>query len=211
MEIYNVTQSGETNFLTAPTLKDALIADRVLIIVADELKVIYLWKGKESSVRKKFIGARLAQAVRGDRGLMYKVEPVDQEEEPPALLNILGTKPAECPSSASKSMDVAAPGKETAESAVGEPVVAVTLSADLKQKLMGEKLPEGFEREGIVIGTDYYGVIKSVSTVLGKTVESSDIQKTEELPDGQLFDQSYGIRLLVEKGNISVVEILKRK
>ena len=209
MEIYNVTQSGETNFLTAPTLKDALIADRVLIIVADELKVIYLWKGKESSVRKKFIGARLAQAVRGDRGLMYKVEPVDQEEEPPALLNILGTKPAECPSNASKSMDVAAPGKEEAESAV--PAAAITLSADLKQKLMGEQLPEGFDREGIIIGTDYYGIIKSVSTVLGKTVESSDIQKTEELPDGLLFDQSYGIRLLVEKGNISVVEILKRK
>jgi len=208
MEIYNVTQSGETNFLTAPTLKDALVGDRVLIIVADELKTIYLWKGKESSVRKKFIGARLAQAVRGDCGLTYKVEPVDQEEEPPALLNILGTKPAESPT-ASKSMDVAAQGKETAEST--EPAVAITLSAELKQKLMGENLPEGFEREGIVIGTDYYGIIKSVSTVLGRTVESSDIQKTEELPDGLLFDQSYGIRLLVEKGNISVVEILRRK
>jgi hypothetical protein len=208
MEIYNVTQSGETNFLSAPTLKDALIGDRVLIIVADDLKTIYLWKGKESSVRKKFIGARLAQAVRGDRGLMYRVEPVDQEEEPPALLNILGNKPAESPSSAAKSMDVATPGKEEVETT--ETAGAVTLSAELKEKLMGEKIPDGFEREGIIIGTDYYGVVKSVSTVLGKTVESSDIQKTA-VPDGQLFDESYGIRLLVEKGNISVVEILKRK
>jgi hypothetical protein len=46
---------------------------------------------------------------------------------------------------------------------------------------------------------------------LGKTVESEDIQKTVDLPDGQLFDGNYGIRLLVENGNIAAVELLKRK
>ena len=209
MEIYNVTQSGETVFTTAPTLKEALIGDRVLIIVVDDLKVIYLWKGKDSSVRKKFIGARIAQAVRGERGLLYKVEPTDEGEEPQELLGLLDVQPAAC-STASKSMDIATSGPEAAEE--GETrAVAVTLSTEMKEKLMGESLPEGFDREGIIIGSDYYGVMKSTSTVLGKTIESSDIQKTEELPDGQLFDQSYGIRLLVQNGNIIVIEILKRQ
>ena len=88
---------------------------------------------------------------------------------------------------------------------------AITLSSEMKDKLMGEALPPGFEREGIVVGRDYYGVIKSTSTVLGKTVESEDIQKTEELPDGKLFDSNYGIRLMIEGGNVAAVEILKRK
>lgn len=206
MEIYNVTRSGETTFVTAPTLKEALLPDKVLIIIVDEVKAIYLWKGSSSSVRLKFIGARISQAVRGERGLLYKVDPVDQGDEPQALIDLFDEKPAESPT-AGDSMDMAEGG--VAEEAAGP--VAVTLSADMKEKLMSEALPEGFEREGIVIGRDYYGVIKSTSVVLGKTVESEDIQKTEELPDGQLFNTKYGLRLVVENGNIAAVEILKRK
>jgi hypothetical protein len=208
MEIYNVTRSGETTFITAPTLKEALLSDSVLIIIADDLKTIFLWKGVESSVAKKFIGARLSQSVRGERGLLYKVLPVDQEEEPQELRDLFDVKPAEAPT-AGKSMDMRE-GKAVEEEGAAGPVV-VTLSKEMKEKLMSETLPSGFDREGIIIGRDYYGVIKSTSTVLGKMVESSDIQKTAELPDGQLFDKTYGIRLLVEGGNISAVEILKRK
>ena len=208
MQIYDVTQSGETAFITAPTLKEALIENKVLIIVVDDLKTIYLWKGKDSPVRKKFIGARIAQAVRGECGLTFKVEPTDQDEEPQALRDLFDVQPAASPK-ATKSMDLAAPGEAEEEKESG--AVVVTLSAEMKEKLMGEPLPDGFDREGIIIGSDYYGIIKSTSTVLGKIVESSDIQKTAELPDGQLFDQSYGIRLLVENGNIIAVEILKRQ
>ena len=206
MEIYNVTRTGETTFITAPTLKEALVSDRVLIIIDDDQKVIYLWKGTTCSVRKKFIGARLSQSVRGERGLLYKVDPVDETEEPEALKAIMDKTPAQSPT-AGGSMDLAEGG--AAEEAAGP--VAVTLSTEMKDKLMAEALPEGFEREGIIIGTDYYGIITSTSTVLGKTVESSDIQKTTELPDGKLFDSKYGIRLMVENGNIAAVEILKRK
>ncbi|MHA1263994.1 MAG: hypothetical protein ACTSRS_02065 [Candidatus Helarchaeota archaeon] len=207
MEVYNVTRTGETTFLTAPTLKDILIPDRVLIIIVDEQKTIYLWKGSQSSVRKKFIGARISQAVRGERGLLYKVEPVDQDDEPQALKDLFDQKPADSPT-AGASVEMAE--GEVAEDAITGPV-AVSLSAEMKEKLMSEPLPEGFEREGIILGRDYYGIIKSTSTVLGKIVESEDIQKTEELPDGQLFDSKYGIRLLVENGNIAAVELLKRK
>lgn len=207
MEIYSVTRTGETVFVTAPTLKEALLPDRVLIIIVDDQKTIYLWKGKESSVRLKFIGARISQAVRGERGLLYKVEPTDEGEEPQALINIFDTKTATS-ATAGGSVDMAEGGVvDEGESSS----LAVSLSDDMKTKLMGEALPEGYEREGIVIGKEYYGVIKSTSTVLGKTVESEDIQKADELPDGNLFDSKYGIRLLVEGGNIAAVEILKRK
>jgi hypothetical protein len=208
MEIYNVHRSGETTFVAVSTLRDALLPDRVLIIIVDELKAIYLWKGLECSVAKKFIGARLSQAVRGERGLLYKVEPVDQEDEPQQLIDLFDEVPAQRPTAGS-SMDLAE-GDVSEEGAVAGPA-AVTLSEEMKGKLMGETLPEGFEREGIIIGTDYYGVIKSTSTVLGKTVESEDIQKTEELPDGQLFDSKYGIRLMIEGGNVAAIEVLKRK
>ncbi|MFX1294255.1 MAG: hypothetical protein ACFFD2_05280 [Promethearchaeota archaeon] len=205
MEIYNVTRSGETTFVTASTLKETLKSDLVLIIIADQIKTIFLWKGKECSVAKKFIGARLSQRVRGERGLMFKVIPVDQEEEPQDLLDLFEHKPAENPT-AGKSVDMAGSG---VDGEIGP--AALTLSVKMKEKLLGEALPNGFEREGIIIGNDYFGIIKSTSIVLGKTVESSDIQKTEDLPDGQLFDSKYGIRLMIEGGNVAAIEILKRK
>ncbi|MHA1277010.1 MAG: hypothetical protein ACTSQ8_07455 [Candidatus Helarchaeota archaeon] len=208
MEIYNVHRSGETTFVTAPTLKEAMLSDRVLIIIVDEQKIIYLWKGKTCSVALKFIGARLSQAVRGERGLLYKVEPVDEDEEPQQLIKLFGERPADRPTAGS-SMDIAK--GEISEDGPTGAAVAVKLSDEMKDKLMKEVLPEGFEREGIIVGTDYYGVIKSTSTVLGKVVESEDIQKTEELPDGQLFDAKYGIRLMIEGGNVAAVEILKKK
>ncbi|NVM56149.1 MAG: hypothetical protein HWN66_20805 [Candidatus Helarchaeota archaeon] len=207
MEIYNVTRTGETTFVTAATLKEALLPDKVLIIIVDDLKTIFLWKGTECGVRKKFIGARVSQAVRGERGLLYKVDPIDQNDEPQAFVDLFDAKPAESPT-AGASMDMAEGG--IVEESLAGPA-AVTLSNEMKEKLMGEALPGGFEREGIVIGRDYYGVIKSTSVVLGKTVESEDIQKTEELPDGQLFNSNYRIRLMVENGNIAAVEILKKK
>lgn len=207
MEIYNVFRSGETKFVTASTLKEVLQPDLVLIIIVDELKSIFLWKGTECSVAKKFIGARISQSVRGERGLLYKVVPVDQEDEPPELVELFDQKPADRPT-AGKGMDMVE--GEIIEEEGANPA-AVTLSDAMKEKLMGETLPEAFDREGIIIDKDYYGVFKSTSTVLGNTVESTDIQKTEDLPDGQLFNSKYGVRILVENGNIAAVEILKRK
>jgi hypothetical protein len=84
-------------------LKTELNTERVLIIVDDDDRKIWLWKGAEAGVRKKFIAARQGQAVRSQRGLVYKVLSIDGGEEPDAFLALLGVK--------SKS---AAPKKEVA-------------------------------------------------------------------------------------------------
>jgi hypothetical protein len=74
-------------------LKTELGPDRVLIIVNDDDRKIWLWKGAEAGVRKKFIAARQGQAVRSQRGLVYKVMSIDGGEEPDAFLALLGVKP----------------------------------------------------------------------------------------------------------------------
>ena len=78
---------------TPGKLKSELNADRVLIIVDDDDRKIWLWKGAEAGVRKKFIAARQGQAVRSQRGLVYKVLSIDGGEEPDAFLSLLGVKP----------------------------------------------------------------------------------------------------------------------
>ncbi len=73
-------------------LKEILISERVLIIVDDEDRKIWLWKGNEAGVRNRFIAARQAQAVRSERGLVYKVLSIDEGEEPDPFLGLLGLK-----------------------------------------------------------------------------------------------------------------------
>ncbi len=94
LQIYDVVETGELMELSIPgELKTELGPDRVLIIVNDDDRKIWLWKGAEAGVRKKFIAARQGQAVRSQRGLVYKVMSIDGGEEPDSFLALLGEKP----------------------------------------------------------------------------------------------------------------------
>lgn len=94
LQVYDVVETGELMELTIPgQLKTELGPERVLIIVNDDDRKIWLWKGAEAGVRKKFIAARQGQAVRSQRGLVYKVMSIDGGEEPDAFLSLLGEKP----------------------------------------------------------------------------------------------------------------------
>ena len=94
LQIYDVVETGELMELAVKgELKTELNTERVLIIVDDDDRKIWLWKGAEAGVRKKFIAARQGQAVRSQRGLVYKVLSIDGGEEPDAFLALLGVKP----------------------------------------------------------------------------------------------------------------------
>ncbi|MHA1798233.1 MAG: hypothetical protein ACTSVY_07255 [Candidatus Helarchaeota archaeon] len=211
IEIFNVIRSGETVFMASPTVKDAFDDEKVLMIIDDTNRLIHLWKGQKSSVALKFIGARLSQQVRGSRGLLYKVIPNDQGDECDELKQILDEEPSQAPDQFKSQPDTVS--EEEAATYGGPPSAIATpvgLPDDLKEKLLNEALPDGFDREGIIRGKDFYGIAKSVSKVLGKEIVKEEIQKTE-IPEGVLFDTNYGIRMLIKDGKIDAVEILKRK
>ncbi|MFX1491777.1 MAG: hypothetical protein ACFFBU_05905 [Promethearchaeota archaeon] len=94
LQVYDVVETGELMELPTPKkLQTELAPERVLIIVDDDDRKIWLWKGADAGVRKKFIAARQGQAVRSQRGLVYKVMSIDGGEEPDAFLTLLGEKP----------------------------------------------------------------------------------------------------------------------
>lgn len=198
MEIWNIERSGEITPLSSK-LSEVLTTERVLLIVIDQTKTIYLWKGINSPVAKKFIGARCGQQLRGEKGLLYKVIPIDEGEEPSDFEDIKDLEPSKVPTT-------------TTPSGGGVVVATPSLTDDLKDKLLSEELEGEFKREGIIVGKDYYAVTESKANVLGKEVINQEIQKAEELPDGLLFDNDYGIRIHVESdGKVDAIEILKKK
>lgn len=45
-------------------------------------KVIYFWKGRDASIRRKFLGAKAVTDLRMQVGSEFKVQPIDEGAEP---------------------------------------------------------------------------------------------------------------------------------
>ncbi|MHA2379870.1 MAG: hypothetical protein ACXADO_05605 [Candidatus Thorarchaeota archaeon] len=68
-------------FVEVNLSKDKLETHSVYCIVDDTTKSIFLWKGRLSGVRKKFIGAHAANRMRNEQGTTFRVHSVDEGDE----------------------------------------------------------------------------------------------------------------------------------
>ncbi len=94
--VFEVEETGETNKINIEMeeLKFYLHPEKTLIIVREDLRKIYLWKGAKAPVRKRFVGSRAATSTQGD--LMKngyhrcKILSIDQGDELEEFLNVFG-------------------------------------------------------------------------------------------------------------------------
>jgi len=80
----------------------------------------------------------------------------------------------------------------------------------LLDKIKDEPLPEGFEREGIILPPVFFAVTEKKVMVLGKEVVKKEIEKAKDLPEGFIFSKEYTPRIYIENGKVIAVEILKK-
>lgn len=92
-QIFKVNPDGTTTELTAEgPIKDLMSTEEVYVIVADDVRKIYLWLGSKSNVRSKFVGAKRSQDIRGQVGLHYGSSSVDEGDEDAELIKLMGGK-----------------------------------------------------------------------------------------------------------------------
>ncbi|MFW9877819.1 MAG: hypothetical protein ACFFG0_32455 [Candidatus Thorarchaeota archaeon] len=90
-QLFLINQDGTTTEITAQgPIKDLLQTEECYVLVADDVRKVYLWKGLKSSVRSKFIGAKRSQEIRGQVGMHYAVVPVDEGEEESDFIKLIG-------------------------------------------------------------------------------------------------------------------------
>ena len=82
--------------------QDFLNPHQVLVIVKEDLRRIYIWKGVNSHVRKKFISSRIAAELQNDLVVKShfhrcKIISVDQGDEPDEFMRAFGFKAVETP------------------------------------------------------------------------------------------------------------------
>ena len=82
--------------------QNVLDSHQVLVIVKEDLRRIYIWKGVNSHVRKKFIASRIAAELQNDlvvNGHFHrcKIISVDQGDEPNDFMRAFGLKAVKVP------------------------------------------------------------------------------------------------------------------
>jgi hypothetical protein len=87
---YNVNDDGTLTSVTISTMAD-LSDNNVYIIVEENMRKIFIWKGESAPVRRKFISAKAAQQMRAeDYGMVYRIESLDPGLEGQDFLAIFG-------------------------------------------------------------------------------------------------------------------------
>jgi hypothetical protein len=81
----------------------------------------------------------------------------------------------------------------------------------LLEKIKGQPLPEGYEREGIILPPVFFAVTEKKVMVLGKEVVKTELEKAKDLPEGFIFSENYTPRIYIEGGKVTAIEILKKK
>ncbi|MFX0103929.1 MAG: hypothetical protein ACFE75_00365 [Candidatus Hodarchaeota archaeon] len=90
-QLFLINPDGTTTEITTEgPIKDVLKTDECYVLVADDTRKVYLWKGLKSSVRSKFIGAKRSQEIRGQVGMHYTVVPLDEAEEDSEFIKLIG-------------------------------------------------------------------------------------------------------------------------
>ncbi len=235
-----VVDTGETVQITdgAPA-NTHMKQDEVLIIIDDEERIIWIWKGAEAPVRRKFIAARRASGIRDQRGLVYKILSEDAGQEDSkfheAMRQPLSTKPDEGVAKALVAPPTMPkePSRPISESAQPLPQQEITPSDYTQAVVSAKRKPErqlvrvphppsdiiaqveqlepvpGFRREFVLIGFDAFGITEERTSILGQMTVTRKLQRLDKLPEGTIFAQGYTPRVVIKDGQVLAIEFLK--
>ncbi|MEX2680938.1 MAG: hypothetical protein Q6373_005015 [Candidatus Sigynarchaeota archaeon] len=149
-------------------------------------------------------------------------EPVYAEPEPapaPRPAPRPAPAPAPRPAPAPAARPAPAPVARSAPAAAPAPAPvapAAALGADVSvDRVLGIlsnlKVPAGFIREMVIIGSAAYSISVKEQVFLGKKKVERTLEPIGSLPEGVFFADGYSPRVLVENGVVLAIEFLKKE
>lgn len=182
--VYGLESTGEKVNLNlteeefrADNGQNILNPHQVLVIVKEDLRRIYIWKGVNSHVRKKFIASRIAAELQNDLVVKAhfhrcKIISVDQGDEPDEFMRAFGLSSVEVPNileiDSKEYKEVhASTIKEVAEisdkevhrwsgppptlnGAIEPPIMEIKAEKEISQKVIQQPTPPKIENEHLI-------------------------------------------------------------
>ena len=185
-------------------LQEILKSNLILYFIQASTYKSFIWIGKETSNRMKFIAAKKATVVRDSVGPAIKISTIEEDDEPIPFQVMIGTYVPEIVEEEEQT-GPAYEGSKDDESLLEE------LSLD-KIVLMLEKIgcPEGFRREMVLHGKNIYGYQESYREYMGEILKERKLYPLEEkVPDGSYLTKGLTPRILLSYNRVVLVEILR--
>jgi hypothetical protein len=135
--MWTVNDDGTLTETSVSSMGD-LKNDSVYIIVDESKRKIFIWKGEQAPVRRKFISAKTAQQMRQEKyGMVYRIDSLDPGIEGKDFLSIFGavpetTQPESAPHRASEVISRPTPKSAPAAKPVDRPTPAPVKSSTPK-------------------------------------------------------------------------------
>jgi hypothetical protein len=218
--------------------KKVLLPKQVVLIVDEELRRIYIWKGTHSSVRKKFIASRVASELQNELANVAKfhrckVVSVDQGDEPKEFLESFGFSSMKVEiNSETEEITIKSYSEKISPKTkrsqrynqfnndnqpyeLRKPNKFKTLSQDQKKRLdtiLKSQIPSGFNRQHIILGDNIiYGNVKKKTEVFGKIIREESWNPVDGLNKEMIEFDGYKTRIYFNSntGIIKAVEFLK--
>ena len=274
IEVLEINDDGTSVGLSvgdSGNIKDILTSEKVVLVINERKKIIWIWKGINARVRKKFIAARQAQEIKGSRGLAYKTISIEHGDEPKEFIKIIGgnvsldeASSTEDPNAIiedsqiikprfSSARDIGVSGLNTpiknkpkfqnvapiiqqhssqnttqapkfqnaapiiqqhssqhttTQAPIIQPSTSQINSAEILSEIESMAVPEGYNRELIIIGSQAYSIVEIKKTFMGEEKIEFKLDKTDT-PDGDFLGVDYTPRTIVKNGEIIAIELLR--
>lgn len=212
---------------------------QVAIIVKEDFRRIFIWKGSSPHVRKKFIASQVAQELQTEMvqiGHLHrcKVVTVEQGDETKEFLKAFGFDIEELAKVSGFTGEVMPDiPKITKQPPTTSPISKVktqSLTNSIPQKqtpkvkqinkkstketlnnILNLELPENFRRRNILTGQNIlYGLITKKVEIFGQHIEETEWEPVKNLPNGVFELDGHKLRIHYNKEHgIEVIEILE--
>lgn len=212
---------------------------QVYIIVKEEIRRIYIWKGYESPVRKKFIASRVAAELQNE--LMHhanfhrcKIISVDQGDEPKEFLKNFNIKPIKLDK---KEMKTEINQENIVKSSIkitDYPSIQQIKSKTIKttepynkEKTSHQSFPDenqildnlltinslkNYRRKHILVGySKLYGIIKKKSEIFGEKIEKENWEAIENFPKDIIELDDFKLRIHIKNQIINAIELFEKE
>lgn len=237
IEIYRLDDEGELTPINLD--KKELKSKDVLLIADDKSKTLWLWKGSKINVRKKFLSARAAVQLNSQKGRTFKSTAIEEGNEPEEFLNLFNNTNVRKSTSKTTSTSNIVKKKKLKSEAPPTPTESITpqiketispkeippktvkivkenkessdnltLKMEELDDLFG-KIPEGYDRGYVIIGTTIYGMVVSKSTFLGTETIDKSFQKLKDVKDGNFIIEGYLPRVVIKDNEVKAIELIK--
>ena len=241
--VFDLENDGEKTKLDIKQedLQNYLNPEQVLVIIREDLRRIYIWKGAKSAVRKRFISVRVARDLQKEllddpRYHRCKIVSIDQGDELQEFLDTFQLesmevterlpdmryirnierermKQAEQIAKGKTEQVYYSPALQDISSIIQKQKLTEEEQQQIKKKILKTEVPTDYKRQNLILGHTLFAAVTKISKVFDEDIEETVWEPVKKVPKEIMNLDNHKLRVYLDKskGIVEAVEVLKKE